>query len=150
MRGRLHIKNTQIQPFYSSIPILPFLISHYPLQNFHTRKKDCGSSLYFSFFCFVSEVISLLILAPLKKISWKEFKFKTTRRHNASDNGGRGNKKLREQALCDSSSSQESSSTPSVKDILRRRIEQKRVQQNEERFSRSQDNATLSNRVSIF
>ena len=52
MRGRLHIKNTQTQPFYSSIPILPFLISHYPLQNFHTRKKDCGSSLYFSFFFF--------------------------------------------------------------------------------------------------
>ena len=47
------------------------------------------------------------------------------------------------------SSSQESSSTQSVKEILRRRIEQKRVQQNEERFSRSQDNATLSNWASI-
>ena len=67
------------------------------------------------------------------------------KRRNVSDDGERGNKKLREQAVCELSSSQESSSTQSVKEILRRRIEQKRVQQNEERFSRSQDNATLSN-----
>ena len=67
------------------------------------------------------------------------------KRRNASDDGERGNKKLRGQAVCELSSSQESSSTQSVKEILRRRIEQKRVQQNEERFSRSQDNATLSN-----
>ena len=53
--------------------------------------------------------------------------------------------KLRTQAVCESSSSQESLSTLSVKDNLRRRIEQKLVQQNEERFSKSQDNATLSN-----
>ena len=61
----------------------------------------------------------------------------------------RKNKKLCEQAVCELSSSQESSSTQSAKEILRRRIEQKRVQQNEERFSRSQDNATLSNWASI-
>ena len=67
------------------------------------------------------------------------------KRRNASDDGERGKKKLREQAVCKLSSSQESSSTQSVKDILRRRIEQKGVQQNEERFSRSQDNTTLSN-----
>ena len=71
------------------------------------------------------------------------------KRQNASDDGERGNKKLGEQAVCELSSSQESSSTQSVKEILRRRIEQKRVQQNEERFSRSQDNATLSNWASI-
>ena len=59
--------------------------------------------------------------------------------------GERRNKKLREQALCELSSSQESWSTQYVKEILWRRIEQKRVQQNEESFSRSQDNATLSN-----
>ena len=59
------------------------------------------------------------------------------------------NKKLREQAVCELSSSQESSFTQSVKEILRRRIEQKRVQRNEERFSRSQDNAILSNWASI-
>ena len=53
--------------------------------------------------------------------------------------------KLRTQAVCESSSSQESLSTPSVKDNLRSRIEQKLVQQNEERFSKSQDNATLWN-----
>ena len=67
------------------------------------------------------------------------------KRRNASDDGERGNKKLCEQAVCELSSSQESSSTQSVKDILRRKIEQKRMQQNEERFSRSQDNTTLSN-----
>ena len=52
-------------------------------------------------------------------------------------------------AVCELSSSQESSFTQSVKEILRRRIEWKRVQQHEERFSRSQDNATLSNWPSI-
>ena len=60
------------------------------------------------------------------------------KRRNASDDGERGNKKLREQAVCELSSSQESSSTQSVKEILRPGIEQKRVQQNEESFSRSQ------------
>ena len=52
------------------------------------------------------------------------------KRRNASDGGERGNKKLREQAVCELSSSQESSSTQSVKEILRRRTEQKRVKQN--------------------
>ena len=81
----------------------------------------------------------------MKKILRKESKLKTMKRRNASDDGERGNKKLREQAVCELSSSQESSSTQSVKDILRRRIEQKGVQKNEERFSRSQNNTTLSN-----
>ena len=144
---------SKIRKLSLSIPVFQSFPSSYPTilcKIFIRVKRIADHRCIFLSFFFVSEVISLLILAPLKKISWKEFKFKTTRRHNVSDNGGRGNKKLREQALCDSSSSQESSSTPSVKDILRRRIEQKRVQQNEERFSRSQDNATLSNRVSIF
>ena len=81
----------------------------------------------------------------MKKILRKESKLKTMKRRNASDDGERGNKKLREQAVCELSSSQESSSTQSVKDILRRRIKQKGVKQNEERFSRSQNNTTLSN-----
>ena len=113
-------------------------ISHYPLRILsHLRKILAGSSLYFYFnffinlFSCVSKIICLLILAPLKKISWKEFKFKTMKRRNASDDGERGNKKLLEQAKCESSSSQESSSTPCVKNILRRWIEQKLVQQNE-------------------
>ena len=38
-------------------------------------------------------------------------------------------------AVCELSSSQESSSTQSVKEILRRRTEQKRVQQNNATFS---------------
>ena len=71
------------------------------------------------------------------------------KRRNVTDDGERENKKLREHAVCELSSSHESSSTQSAKEILRRRIEQKRVQQNEERFSRSQDNATLSNWASI-
>ena len=71
------------------------------------------------------------------------------KRRNASDDGERRNKTLREQAVCELSSSQESSSTQSVKEILRHRIEQKRVQQIEQRFSRSQHNATLSNWASI-
>ena len=71
------------------------------------------------------------------------------KRHNPSYDGECGNKKLREQAVCESSSSRESSSTPYVKHILQSRIEQKRMQQNEERFSRSQDNATLPNWASI-
>ena len=60
------------------------------------------------------------------------------KRRNASDDEERGHKKLREQAVCELSSSQESSSTQSVKEILRHGIEQKRVQQNEESYSRSQ------------
>ena len=59
------------------------------------------------------------------------------KRHNRNNDGERGNKKLREHAVCESSSSQESSSLPYLMDILRRRIEQKQVQQNEGRFSRS-------------
>ena len=39
------------------------------------------------------------------------------KRRNISDDGERGNKKLREQAVCEMSSSQESSFTRSVKEI---------------------------------
>ena len=110
--------------FQYSNPSFPY-ISQYPLQIFLTcelNSQECGSLsyyyLYLSFlFSRVSKVIRLLILAPLKKISWKESKFKTMKRRNASDDGERGNKQLREQAVCESSSSQESSSTPSVKDM---------------------------------
>ena len=148
--------------FQYSNPYFPN-ISHYPLQIFHTCEKIRRSAdhrciciyyyyyyyYYYYLFSYVSKVIRLLILAPLKKISWKESKFKTMKRRNVTDDGERENKKLREHAVCESSSSQESSSTQSAKEILRRRIEQKWVQQNEERFSRSQDNATLSNWASI-
>ena len=155
MRGRFHIKTTQIPSFFCCIPVFQsFLSLHIPLSfaNFsHLRKKFAGVRIIvvFLFFVFkfscVSKVIRLLILAPQKKIPWKESKFKTMKRRNVSDDGERRNKTLREQAVCKLSSSQESSSTQSVKEILRRRIEQERMQQNEECFSRSQDNATLSN-----
>ena len=155
MRGRFHIKTAKIPSFFCCIPVFQSFLSLYiPLSfaNFsHLRKKFAGVRIIvvFLFFVFkfscVSKVIRLLILAPLKKIPWKESKFKTMKRRNVSDDGERRKKTLREQAVCELSSSQESSSTQSVKEILRRRIEQERMQQNEECFSRSQDNATLSN-----
>ena len=127
IRGRLHIKTTQVPPFavfqYSS-PSFPY-ITHFPLQIFHTCAKICRSAnhrcificiyIYFFEFSCVWKVILLLILALLKKISWKESKFKTIKRRDASDDGERGNKKFREQAVCDLSSSQESISTQSIK-----------------------------------
>ena len=107
MRGRLHIKTTQIPPFFCCIPVFQSILSlyiHYPLQIFHTCGKNSqerGSSssficIYFLEFSCVSKVIRLLILAPLKKISWIEFK--TMKRRNARDDGERGNKKLRGQS----------------------------------------------------
>ena len=150
MWGRLHVKTTQIPPFFCCIPVFQSFLSiyYFILCKFFTLVKKIRRSadhrcIFICICIFFFRV--LLILAPLKKISWKESKFQTMKRRNASDDGERGNKKLREQAVCELSSSQESSSTQSVKEILRRRIEQKWVQQNEERFSRSQDNATLSN-----
>ena len=100
--------NSAFLLLYSSFPILPSLIYPSILYKFFilTKKNSQkrGSSLYFYlhlyFFLFscVSRVICLLILAPLKKISWKESKFKTMKRRYASDDGERGNKKLREQS----------------------------------------------------
>ena len=140
--------NSAFLLLYSSIPILPFLIYPTILCKFFTLAKKFAEVriivvflfVFFFFFKFscVLKVIRLLILAPLKKISWKESKFKTMKRRNASDDEERGHKKLREQAVYEFSSSQESSSTQSVKEILRPGIEQKRVQQDEESFSRSQ------------
>ena len=130
--------------------------SHYTKQIFHTcgkKSQECGSSficiIYFFNLHLYQRSSVFWFWSLLKKILRKESKLKTMKRRNASDDGERGNKKLREQAVCELSSSQESSSPQSVKDILRRRIEQKGVQQNEERFSRLQDNTTLSNWASI-
>ena len=111
IRGRLHIKTTQIPPFFCCIPVFQsFLPLYIPVSftNFsYSRKKIRRSAdhlcificicIFFLFSC-VSRVICLLILAPLKKISWKESKFKTMKRRYASDDGERGNKKLREQS----------------------------------------------------
>ena len=100
--------------FQYSNPYFPN-ISHYPLQIFHTCEKIRRSAdhrciciciyyyyyyyyyyyhyyYYYYLFSYVSKVIRLLILAPLKKISWKESKFKTMKRRNVSDDGERGNK----------------------------------------------------------
>ena len=156
MQGRLYIKTTQIPLFfllYSSIPIHLFHIYHTILSRFFTLAEKILRSadrrlfvLYIFLNLRVYQRSSVFwFWSLLKKILRKESKLKTMKRRNASDDGERGNKKLGEQAVCELSSSQESSSTQSVKDILRRRIEQKGVHQNEERFSRSQDNTTLSN-----
>ena len=105
--------NSAFLLLYSSIPILPFLIYSTILCKFFTfTKKFAGVRIIvvFLFFVFkfscVSKVIRLLILAPLKKIPWKESKFKTMKRRNASDDGERRNKTLREQGLVSNHDSQ--------------------------------------------
>ena len=114
---------------FCCIPVFQSFLSLYNSLSFtnfsHLCKnlQECGSSLYFYLYIYIYffefscvwKVILLLILALLKKISWKESKFKTIKRRNASDDEERGNKKFREQAVCDLSSSQESISTQSVK-----------------------------------
>ena len=111
MRG-LHIKTTQIPPFFCCIPVFQsslFLIYPTILCRFVTLAKKIRRSadhrcificiwFFFKFSC-VSKVIRLLILAHLKKILWKESKFKTMKRQNASDDGERGNKKLHERVV---------------------------------------------------
>ena len=123
---------------YSSIAILLFHIYPTILSRFFTLvEKNLRSAdrrlfvLYIFFNLHLYQRSSVFwFWSLLKKILRKESKLKTMKRRNANDDGERGNKKLREQAVCELSSSQESSSTQSVKDILRRRIEQKGVQQN--------------------
>ena len=142
--------------FQYSNPSFPY-ISQYPLQIFLTcelNSQECGSSLYFYLYLFI-------------------FIFACIKGHPSSDSGPSKENFMKrvqiqddEEAKCQRwwrarkqetasvscvrvASSQESLSTQSVKEILRRRIEQKWVQQNEERFSRSQDNASLSNWASI-
>ena len=104
MRGRLHIKTTQIPPFFSCIPVFQSFLSlriSLSLANFLTLAKRISRiadhrciciCIFFLIFVCINGVIRLLILVPLKKISWKEFKFKTTKRRHASDYGERGNK----------------------------------------------------------
>ena len=100
--------NSAFLLLYSSFPILPSLIYPSILYKFFILTKKIRRSadhlyificicIFFLFSC-VSRVICLLILAPLKKISWKESKFKTMKRRYASDDGERVNKKLREQS----------------------------------------------------
>jgi len=69
------------------------------------------------------------------------------KRHNSSDDHDREcqNKEPRKQDVNESSSS---TSSTSVKDILRCRITQKQAQQNKELASKAQDNSTLTSRAS--
>ena len=139
--------------FQYSNPSFPY-ISHYPLQIFHTCEKIrrsadhrciflCIYLFFLIFVCIKSHPSSGS--GPSKENFMKRVQIQDDEEAKSQGDGECRNKKLREQALCELSSSQESSSTQYVKEILWRRIEQKRVQQNEESFSRSQDNATLSN-----
>jgi len=65
------------------------------------------------------------------------------KRHNSSDDHGREcqNKEPRKQDVNESSSS---TTSTSLKDILRRRIAQKQAQQYKELASKAQDNSTLT------
>ena len=156
--------NSAFLLLYSSIPILTFLIYPTILCKFFTlAKKFAGVRIIIVVFLFIFIIIIIIIIiifvcikgypssdsGTSKENFMKRVQIQDDEEANVSDDGEGGNKKLREHAVCELSSSQESSSTQSAKEILRRRIEQKRVQQNEERFSRSQDNATLSNWASI-
>ena len=60
MRGRLHIKTTQIPPFFCCIPVFLYsnpsfpYISHYTSQIFsHLRKNSQERGLSFSFYLFI-------------------------------------------------------------------------------------------------
>ena len=132
MQGRLYIKTTQIPLFllYSSIPIHLFHIYPTILSRFFTLAEKILRSadrrlfvLYIFLNLRVYQRSSVFwFWSLLKNILRKESKLKTMKRRNASDDGERGNKKLGEQAVCELSSSQESSSTQSAKEILRRRL----------------------------
>ena len=88
MWGRLHIKTTQILPYFCCIPLFQSFLSLYiPLSfaNFShlTKKKFAGVRIIVVFlfvfifleFSCVSKVIHLLILAPLKKILYIPLSF---------------------------------------------------------------------------
>ena len=143
---------------YSSIPIPPFLIYPTILYKFFTLAKKFAGLRIIVVFLFVFIYFLIFVCSkghpssnsgPSKENFMKRVQIQDDEEAKSQGDGERRNKKFREQALCELSSSQESSSTQYVKEILWRRIEQKRVQQNEESFSRSQDNATLSNWASI-
>ena len=57
MRGRLHIKTTQIPPFFCCIPVFQSILSlyiHYPLQIFHTcGKKFAGARIIVVFYLYL-------------------------------------------------------------------------------------------------
>lgn len=93
----------------------------------------------------IQQTFSVLLFCPWV-LKYRKKSFASMKRQSSS-NEERQNKEPRS---CDSGSSQGSlSSTFSVKDILRRRIEQKQAQQNEELVSKSQENSTLTDWASM-
>ena len=160
MRGRLHIKTTQIPPLFYCIPVFQSFLSIYSppfFANFsHLRKKFVGARIVVVVVVFFNLFILIFVCnknhpssdSGLSKESFMK-RVQIQRGKMPAIMESAETRNCVSKAMCELSSSQESSSTQSVKEILRRRIKQKRVQQNEERFSRSQDNATLSNWASI-
>ena len=131
MWGRLHIKTTQILPFFCCIPLFQSFLSLYiPLSfaNFsHSTKTICRSAdhrcificIYFSwiFVCIKGHPSS--DSGPSEENFMKRVQIQDDEEAKERE---RKNKKLCEQAVCELSSSQESSSTQSAKEILRRRL----------------------------
>ena len=122
MRRRLHIKTT---PFRLSSAVFQYSSLSFPYLTCPTivckffifakkisRSADRRCIFFFRIFVCIKGYSSS-DSGPKRKISDSRlgfFKFKTMKRHNPNNDGERGNKKLREHAVCESSSSQESSS----------------------------------------
>ena len=113
MRGRLHIKTTQIPPFFCNIPVFRSLLSLYiPLSftNFsHLRKKFAGLRIIVLFlFVFIYFLIFVCSKGhpssnsgPSKENFMKRVQIQDDEEAKSQGDGERRNKKLREQALCE-------------------------------------------------
>ena len=111
MRGRLHIKTTQIPPFFCNIPVFRSLLSLYiPLSftNFsHLRKKFAGLRIIVVFlFVFIYFLIFVCSKGhpssnsgPSKENFMKRVQIQDDEEAKSQGDGERRNKKLREQAL---------------------------------------------------
>ena len=113
MRGRLHIKTTQIPPFFCNIPVFRSLLSLYiPLSftNFsHLRKKFAGLRIIVVFlFVFIYFLIFVCSKGhpssnsgPSRENFMKRVQIQDDEEAKSQGDGERRNKKLREQALCE-------------------------------------------------
>ena len=152
MWGRLHVKTTQIPPFVCCIPVFQSFLSIYYFilcKCFTLAKKIRWSAGHRCIFICIFFFSCSSDSGPSKEDFMKRVQI-------PDDEEAKCQRwwRTRKQEIAWASCVRvvfisRTSSTQSVKEILWRRIEQKRVQQNEESFSRSQDNATLSNWASI-
>ena len=136
MWGRLHVKTTQIPPFFCCIPVFQSFLSiyYFILCKFFTLAKKIRRSaghrcificiLLFFFFSCSSDS------GPSKEDFMKRVQIPDDEEAKCQRWWRARKQEIAWAKLCELSSSQESSSTQSVKEILRRRTEQKRVKQN--------------------